>query len=601
MKRIIGIVLLVAMTALGVFIYKLVWGKPFGFNHAVERVMLESLLSDPETLTYLGMVENTLLDFHSAKLTDASPSFDIAMRELVRKQKNLMLSYEPEKLDSQEKLTRRIMLWYLDMLLRGGSFDYHYSSINGNGPYPVNQLFGAQSDLPTLLESSHRIESEKSGENYISRLRGFQEKFDQIIESLKLREDKGVLPPRFVVEKVIKQIDGFTGAKVSENILYTSCKEKLDTLKGLDEGEKKQLLIKCGEEISRSVYPAYNKLKNYFISLLPETGTEAGVWKLPNGQKYYAFLLEYHTSTRMTPVEIHQTGFKEVKRIEKEIKAVLAENGYGGLAVAAAMDKMTREARFRFPDNDEGRSMILQEYRSIIKKMETGLPRFFTVKGVQPVTVKRVPVFKEKTAPAAYYHPPSLDGSRPGIFYANLRDVKETPRFGMKTLAYHEAVPGHHFQISLAQGLRGIPTFRRVFPFTAYVEGWALYAERLAWEQGFHDDPFSNLGRLQAELFRAVRLVVDTGIHEKRWSRERAIAYMLKKTGMPRGDVVAEIERYIVLPGQACSYKIGMIRILKLRERMKRKEKQSFDLKKFHDQILQNGAMPLDILDSLVR
>ncbi len=218
MKRALSIILLIFLIGAGIYISKLVWGKPFSFNHAVERVMLESLLSDPETLTYLGMLENTLLDFHSSKLTDASPAFDDEMHKLAKKQKNLMLSYDIETLDSQEKLTRKIMLWYLDMLLRGSSFVYHYSSINGNGPYPVNQLFGAQSDLPTLLESSHRIESEKSGENYISRLRGFQKKFDQIIEGLKLREEKGVLPPRFVVEKVIKQIDGFTGVKVSKNI-----------------------------------------------------------------------------------------------------------------------------------------------------------------------------------------------------------------------------------------------------------------------------------------------------------------------------------------------------------------------------------------------
>ena len=232
--------------------------------------------------------------------------------------------------------------------------------------------------------------------------------------------------------------------------------------------------------------------------------------------------------------------------------------------------------------------------------IDAGLDDYFDLRPKQTVEVQRVPVFKEKTSSGAYYNPPSLGGGRPGIFYVNLRSVAEIPKFGMRTLAYHEAIPGHHFQMALAQEVTGLPTFRKVYPFTAYAEGWALYAEQLAWEIGFHKDPFNNLGRLQAELFRAVRLVVDTGLHYKRWSREKAIAYMIDKTGIPETEVVAEIERYLVHPGQACAYKVGMLKILQIREHVRTELGTDFDIKEFHDVLLKNGSVPLYLLEQIV-
>ncbi|MCK5201532.1 MAG: DUF885 domain-containing protein, partial [Spirochaetales bacterium] len=261
---------------------------------------------------------------------------------------------------------------------------------------------------------------------------------------------------------------------------------------------------------------------------------------------------------------------------------------------------LTREEQFLYPDTDEGRQQILDDYEAIIMDIDAGLDDYFDLRPKQTVEVQRVPVFKEKTSSGAYYNPPSLGGGRPGIFYVNLRSVAEIPKFGMRTLAYHEAIPGHHFQMALAQEVTGLPTFRKVYPFTAYAEGWALYAEQLAWEIGFHKDPFNNLGRLQAELFRAVRLVVDTGLHYKRWSREKAIAYMIDKTGIPETEVVAEIERYLVHPGQACAYKVGMLKILQIREHVRTELGTDFDIKEFHDVLLKNGSVPLYLLEQIV-
>ena len=253
-----------------------------------------------------------------------------------------------------------------------------------------------------------------------------------------------------------------------------------------------------------------------------------------------------------------------------------------------------------YPDTDAGRAAIIADFTRIIEEVDAGIGEHFNVRPKMGVKVERVPEFREKTAPGAYYNPPAFDGSRPGIFYINLRNTAEVARFGMRTLAYHEAIPGHHFQTTIQQELTGVPTFRKMLPFTAFSEGWALYTEQLAWELGFQDRPLDNLGRLQGEMMRAVRLVVDTGMHDKRWTREQAIAYMLEKTGMPETDVVAEIERYLVMPGQALAYKVGMQKILELRERAKSKLGDDFDLAAFHDLVLTGGDLPLALLEARV-
>ena len=264
------------------------------------------------------------------------------------------------------------------------------------------------------------------------------------------------------------------------------------------------------------------------------------------------------------------------------------------------LKELSEEPRFLYPETDEGRAQVLEDYRKIIAEISTGLDDWFSVQPKAGVEVERIPAFKEKTSPGAYYNAPAMDGSRPGIFYANLYDLKATPKYDMRTLAYHEAIPGHHFQIAIAQELEGLPLIRRMAPFTAYAEGWALYAERVAWEAGFHNDPYDNIGRLRAELFRAVRLVVDTGLHAKRWTREEAIDYMSKMTGNAESDVIAEIERYIVMPGQACAYKVGMMEMMEIRADAEKRLGERFDVKAFHDVVLRNGAMPLAILRRVV-
>ena len=378
----------------------------------------------------------------------------------------------------------------------------------------------------------------------------------------------------------------------------------MDKMKEADlpEDEQKRIALEAREAIETTAYPAYTRLIDFFEELDEEVEGNYGAWSLPDGEEYYRLALRLFTTTDYTPEFIHQMGLAEIDRIQAEILAILESEGWDvSSGFTAAIEEMSENPMFYYSDSGEGRDQILADYQAMIDEVSEGLEPYFDVVPEAAVEVERVPEFKEKTSPGAYYNPPAMDGSRPGVFYANLYDIKATPKYSMRTLAYHEAVPGHHFQLAIQQQQEDLPFFRRLVPFTAYTEGWALYAERLAWELGFQQDPYNNIGRLQAELFRAVRLVVDTGIHAMRWSREEAIDYMLANTGMPESDVVAEIERYIIMPGQATAYKVGMNKILELRELAQTELGDRFDIRDFHNVVLTNGSMPLDILEELVQ
>jgi uncharacterized protein (DUF885 family) len=339
----------------------------------------------------------------------------------------------------------------------------------------------------------------------------------------------------------------------------------------------------------------------YFTALLPKTTTDDGVWKLPDGDAFYAYALRQNTTTTLKPEEVHTLGLKEVARIEAEMRTLLDANGFAGKPIADSMVTLGKDPRFLYPNDDTGRTQALAEYTRLIETATARCHELFLTAPKEKCEVRRVEPFKEATSSGAYYESGAMDGTRPGIFYANLRDMNEVPKWSMPTLSYHEGVPGHHWQLSIAHELKDVPQFRKVLPFTAYIEGWALYCEWLAKQAGWYNgDPFGDLGRLQGEMFRAVRLVVDTGIHAKHWTREQAIDYMREKTGMGDKEITSEIERYIVSPGQACAYKIGMLKIQELRSKSQQQLGAKFDQREFHDTVLKNGALPLDILEEQV-
>jgi len=569
------------------------YGKPLIINNFFNRFALKIALKNPETLTSLHFLESIGINGHNAELGDVSPQSTTEFFEFLESEMAVLKSYNNASLSQDELMSKRIALYLLEFAKEAKPFRYYN--------YPVNQLFGVQNGFPTFMKSMHQINDQEEAEYYIARLKKLPVKFSQVLEGLKIRTEQGILPPEFVIKRVVDEMTEFVATKPEENILYVSLNEKLNKLEEFDNNEKQKILNQAIDAIMNDVYPAYVELANYFEGLGVQANTDDGFWKHPNGDQAYRLALKFFTTTNYTPDYIHNVGLKEVDRIQSEILQILSTEGFDttqGFSNAIAL--MAAEERFYYPDTDEGREQILADYQTIINEIDAGLGKAFRVRAKAGVEVQRIPEFKEKTSPGAYYNGPAIDGSRPGIFYANLHDIKATPKYSMRTLAYHEAIPGHHFQISVAQELEDVPLFRKFVPFTAYIEGWALYSERVAWELGFQDNPYDNVGRLQAELFRAVRLVVDTGIHAKRWTREQAIEYMLNNTGMAESDVISEIERYIVMPGQACAYKIGMMKILELRAKAKQALGDKFDVRDFHDVVLKNGAVPLDILEIFI-
>ncbi|MFY2764465.1 DUF885 domain-containing protein [Arenimonas sp. MALMAid1274] len=567
--------------------------KPLKIEWFFERVFIEYAIDDPEMLSSLRILP-PWMDWYSDDLTDRSLAREAKMQRKLRDDLATLRSYDRAALDANQQLSYDVLEYFLAIQADGERFAQHN--------YPLNQLFGIQNEFPTFLATQHSVDSVKDAENYLSRLTKTPVMVDQVMEGLRAREAAGILPPTFVVEKVLTGMRDFAGAAPKQNILYTSFAEKLGKLPAgtLDSGERDALLGRAEAAISGQVYPAYGKFIAYYDGLLGKTQGNHGVWALPDGAAYYAWAARQHTSTDMTPAQIHQLGLDEVARIEAEMNAILVAEGLTEGSVGERVQLIAMRPDQLYSDDDAGRAAIIADFTRIIEEIDAGLDPYFNVRPKQGMKVERIPEFRQATAPGAYYNPPAMDGSRPGIFYINLRNTAEVARFGMRTLAYHEGIPGHHFQTTIQQELTGVPTFRKLLPFTAFSEGWALYTERLAWEIGFQDQPLDNLGRLQAEMFRAVRLVVDTGMHEQRWTRERAIAYMREKTGMPETDVVAEIERYLVMPGQALAYKVGMNRILELREKAKAALGPKFDLRGFHDQVLTGGDLPLALLEKRI-
>ncbi len=588
----LGLLVAILLLLTGGLVVQVLWFKPFSIAVFYERIFIEFALEDPQMLTSMRLLEQIGLDFHNDDLTDASPAFAQKMAQMARDDLAMLHQYDRAELTPEEQLSYDILDHFLKDTVEGQRFMFH--------DYPVNQMFGEQSDLPSFMASQHQVNNENDAENYIARLNKFDTKFSQVLAGLKLREERKIIPPRFVVEKVLKEMRGFIEYEVDQNILHVALVDKLEKIPDLAGERRKTLVAAADAAIRDGVYPAYQRLIDYFQELESKTTGNNGVWSLPDGDAYYAYQVRSHTTTTLRPEEVHQLGLSEVERIEQEMDAIMVAQGYVMGSIGERIRAMALEPRFLYLGEENFREQIPRDYQKIIDEIDAGLDAYFDLRPKVGVVVEPVPEFKENTAPGAYYNNPPMDNSRPGIFNVNLRDVSEITKFGMRTLAYHEAIPGHHFQIAIAQDMEGVPMFRRILPFTAYVEGWALYAERLAYEMGFENDPFDNLGRLQAEMFRAVRLVVDTGLHHKRWTRERAVDYMIDKTGMGDGEVVAEIERYLVDPGQALSYKIGMVKILELRERAQQALGDEFDFRAFHNVVLSSGAMPLSLLENQV-
>jgi uncharacterized protein (DUF885 family) len=572
------------------FAVPVLWGRPWTIDLFFLRAVARFGLESPMLLSTVRILEPWGLDFHSDELDDFSVAHQLERAAWLRGELATLRGYDRASLSPERRLSYDVMEWFLATLVEGERFQFH--------DYPVNQLDGVQSRIPDFLVNIHQVDDEEGARDYLARLAKLPGALDQAVAGVRHRERLGVVPPRFVVERVQDEVRGLVAPAPAEHVLVRHLAESLAALDGVPAVRRDALVAEAERKVAGEVYPAYARLADALAELRPRASEEHGAWKHPDGGAYYAWTLRLHTTTALSPAEIHRVGLAETARIEGEIRRILAAEGVPADDLGAALAALHADPRFRYAEGE--RERILADYQAIVDETRARLPAWFGRLPEAPVVVRRVPAFKEEGAPGAYYMPPALDRSRPGVFYANLREVSEVVRFGMRTLAFHEAVPGHHLQIALAFENRALPLFRRLIPFNAFVEGWALYAERLAAEQGLHPTPLDRVGQLVAELFRAVRLVVDTGIHAERWTREEAIAWMRGHTGMPETDVVAEVERYVVNPGQACGYKLGQLEILRLRDRARERLGARFDLRAFHDAVLGGGSLPLVILERVV-
>ena len=560
-------------------------------NEFLDKKFDEVVDRNPEMASSLGLKSNY------GEWTDRSDEF--AFKELaISKQviDYIKTNFNLNELDAQTTLSVKM---YEEDIKRNeeGLKWLHYN-------YEVSQMGGVHDDIPAFLVNVQKIDSVSDIFAYISRLKKLDKVFDQTIENLKKSEALGVIPPFFTFKYVTDDINGFisTCDKADEsNVLLTDFKTKLEKLH-INKDREVELEGQATYIIKTNVKASYQKLLDYWLKLEPKAKAKGsnGVWDLPKGKEFYTYMLQYHTTTNMTPDEVFNTGVKEVARIQNEMHAIMKKVNFKSDSLKDFYAFVLNDPQFKYSNDDKGRAELLKDANTYIDSMRVKLPQLFGVLPKAPLVVMKVEKFREKSAAGAFYEDPAEDGSRPGRYYVNTYDMNNEPKYQMEALTYHEAIPGHHMQIAIAQELRGVPKFRRHEFFTSYVEGWALYAEKLGKEVGKYQDPYSDFGRLSMEVFRAARLVADVGIHYKHWTRQQAIDYFVKNTANAKGDIDNEIERYFIWPGQATGYKIGMDKILELREKAKKELGPKFDIRQFHDVVLTNGAVSLSTLKQLV-
>ena len=504
--------------------------------------------------------------------------------------------FDLRQLSDQEKLSIEIAKVDLRRRLANDKFRHH--------TYIMDQFSAFHTMVPSFLINIHRVQSVEDAQAYVARLNGVAGMFDQLIEQLKIRQELGVFPPKWSYDQMIQAssnvISGNPFTEASEDsTIWADFQAKVDALE-LSNMEKTGLLSDARTALQNAVQPAYQKLiaeLEIQRGLSPEGD---GVWRLPDGDKWYDNRLAWFTTTDLTSDQVHQIGLDNVARIHKAMGDIMQQVGFTG-SLTEFFEFMRTDEQFYYPSTDEGRDDYMRDAKALIDEMEANLPKYFGLMPKARMIVKRVEPFREQSAGKAFYQSPSKDGTRPGTYYANLYNMQDMPTYQMEALAYHEGIPGHHMQRAIAQELEGIPEFQKYASFTAYTEGWGLYSEELAKDMGFYKDPYSDFGRLAMELWRACRLVVDTGIHAKQWSREQAIDYLIANTPNPKNDAVKAIERYIAMPGQATAYMIGKLKIMELRELAMTTLGEKFDIRGFHDEVLKDGPVPLNILENKIK
>ena len=540
-----------------------------------------SLEYSPEGKAYRG-----IRDEDYGLWSDNSDASDVAAQgRLQAAARTVRALYDPATLSAQDSLSVRLF----DRIAKRSAILFPFRHYG----YVFDQMNGAQSEVPAFLINIHSVANKAQAEAYVSRILRSGPAMDQLIATSKERADKGVMPPKWVYPYVLGDIDNLLKAGDKNAILddFRTKVAKLD----LAQAEKDKLNADATAAWRGGAAPAYRRLRAEMVRQQGLAGNDDGIWRFPDGAALYNALLANYTTTDLTADQIHDIGLRETKRIQDEMSAIMKKVGFQG-----TLQQFFEHARTDPKFYPKTREDYLTRTDAALKAMQARLPEYFATLPKDPLTVKPVEAFREKSAGKAFYQRPAPDGSRPGVYYVNLYDLKAMSLNELEALAFHEGIPGHHLQLSIQTQLGEVPPFRRFGGVTAYSEGWGLYSEELAKDMGFYTDPMADFGRLSMEILRAGRLVVDTGIHSKRWTRQQAIDWFLANTPNAKGDIVSQVERYVVYPGQATAYMIGKLKIMELREKSRTALGDKFDIKAFHDVVLKSGPVPLDVLEENV-
>ena len=569
--------------------------KPVSIDHFLGKELALGLIDSPEALTYIGLFDSfDWITGHNSRLSiPEEGDNEKGVKELEKSIKTLY-KYKDSRLSNIQKSTKKIAIFDFENNLRQlKEFPHH--------DYPLNQIGGIHLNTIEFMSDMHPVRNVPEAEGFIDRVNLIKEVYLGTLYELEEQANAGIFPPEFVYGHVIGQLEKFINYSYEEHPLFTQFMKKVRDL-NLDSEQEDYFEEAIKKGIDESVTPGFILLKEFMVKTQINANKNHGIWSQPNGDEYYKLRIRSYTTTNYSPQEIHQMGLDEVERISTRMKEILTMLGYDkDKSVGELMNQLNESSEFLYADTPDRKDIIVNDYTEMVEEAIDVMTDYFHTMPKADVIVKAVPEYSEQTAAGGYYQAPALDGSRPGVFYANLYDIKQTPTYSMRTLAYHEATPGHHHQIAHSLENEELTMYRRFgYRTSAFSEGWALYAERLALEVGLAENPYDELGILQSEIFRAVRLVVDTGMHYKRWTREEAMEYMKSMTGMSDTEVKVEIERYIVWPGQALSYKVGMIKILELREKAMKELGDKFNIKDFHSAVLDHGNPPLFIVEEMV-
>lgn len=558
-------------------------------NAWFQEVFDRDVARSPMTQTFLGMKTNY------DQWSDASPefaqeSFELGQADLA----HMRETFDYDALDDSAQLSWHLFEYDAERSAEGQRWtDHRYTFTPRSGPHM---------NAASFLINNHRVDTVEDAEAYIGRLRNLPVYMDQSIANSRRSAEIGVLTPLWTYEPMITTARNIiSGAPFDDgeaSPLLADFTGKVEAL-GLEADEQARLISEAEAALTEAVAPAYERVIALFEEQAAVATEDDGVWKHPDGGEFYNYLLNGYTTMDLSAEEIHQLGLSEVTRIHDEMRAIMEQVGYEG-SLQDFFEFMRTDEQFYYPNTDQGRDDYLADATALIDTMRETLPQMFNTFPRAEMEVRRVEIFRQDSAGKAFYQRPAPNGSRPGVYYANLRDMSLMPTYQMEALAYHEGIPGHHMQLAIMQELEGVPAFRRFGGYTAYTEGWGLYTEYLPKEYGFYSDPYSDFGRLAMELWRACRLVVDTGLHSQQWTRQEAVDYLAENTPNPLGDSIAAIDRYIVYPGQATAYKVGMLEILRLRGVAEEALGDRYDIRDFHDVVLTQGAMPLSVLEQRV-